>query len=453
MGSRNYQGACPGRGTQPACGAAPAAACCDGRVRRKPGWRSGRWVPWPQTEPGADAFPLPRPCRSGVVAQGNDSVRSGSWLWFLELDSLLDQVAILSQFADKRIDLPQAQRSLRAAFQIAAHESVLAHAQFQCRGAGLIASHTAVFLGQREHAQDAANSRLGLTMVDRVADGADVGACFTSARQQLMRVLWRALRAVLIADAMTTTLLPQMFAQQLAAARIEQPHIHRVPLHVDLAADPARRRTIVSSIHLHAAIHMNGALAILVVTERLQWQRLQVRLLFGEHRCYLPRSGRGCACRPNTVPSGPDTPAPLPGSRTSCPSAAFFAHGLRYFRLFLFDPDPAPCTAVPLHRNAPEHRDTRDSNQDRRCQPTTRLHANCPEPRPVLNHPAGEKPFHATRPTHAHWIGSSADEHTCDCNPVSLQTAACADTCHYPDRAPSAPCRNQPELLRPAASR
>src|ERR1019366_2112579 len=38
-------------------------------------------------------------------------------------------------------------------------------------------------------------------------------------------------------------------------------------------------------------------------------------------------SARGCACRPNTLPSGPDTPALLPGSRTSCPSTASSAHG------------------------------------------------------------------------------------------------------------------------------
>ena len=33
---------------------------------------------------------------------------------------------------------------------------------------------------------------------------------------------------------------------------------------------------------------MNRAIAILVVAERLQRQRLQVGFLFGEHRCHLP---------------------------------------------------------------------------------------------------------------------------------------------------------------------
>ena len=99
-------------------------------------------------------------------------------------------------------------------------------------------------------------------MVDRVADGADVGSGLMSPRQQLMGMLWCALGAVLIADTMTTTLLSQMLTQQLAGARIDQSHVHRVPLHIDLAPDPARRRSVVSCLNLDAAIQMNGALAI-----------------------------------------------------------------------------------------------------------------------------------------------------------------------------------------------
>jgi hypothetical protein len=87
---------------------------------------------------------------------------------------------------------------------------------------------------------------------------------------------------------MPTTLAAQMLAQQLTGAGIKQTHEHRVPLHVDLPPDPARRRSIVSRINLDATIDMHRALAILVVAERLQRQRLQEGLLFGEHRRYLP---------------------------------------------------------------------------------------------------------------------------------------------------------------------
>src|ERR1019366_3401427 len=204
-----------------------------------------------QPAPGAGAFPALRPSRSGGVAPGIDSVRSGSWIGFLELESLLDQVAILGQFADERIDLPQGQRGLLAALQITPHELILAHAQFQRCFAGLVASRTAVLLGKREHAHDAANAGLGLAMVDRVADGADVGAGLVSPRQQLMGMRRRAPGAVLITDTMSTTLLPQMLAQQLAGARIDQSYIHRVPLHVEPAPDPARRRAIISCLNLN----------------------------------------------------------------------------------------------------------------------------------------------------------------------------------------------------------
>ena len=105
-----------------------------------------------------------------------------------KLDSLLDQVAILGQFADEGIDLAQPQRGLRAALQIAAHEAVLGHAQLQRRGAGLVAGRAAVLLGQREHAHDAAHSSLGLTMMDGIADSADAGSSLVSPRQQLMRM-------------------------------------------------------------------------------------------------------------------------------------------------------------------------------------------------------------------------------------------------------------------------
>ena len=60
-----------------------------------------------------------------------------------------------------------------------------------------------------------------------------------SPRQQLMRMLRRTPRAVGIADTVPAALLAQVLAQQLAGARIEQPNVHRVPLHMDLTPDPA----------------------------------------------------------------------------------------------------------------------------------------------------------------------------------------------------------------------
>src|SRR5271170_510200 len=101
-------------------------------------------------------------------------------------------------------------------------------------------------------------------MVDGVAESADARSSLMGPRQQLMRVVWGAPRAVGIADAMPATLLPQMLAQQLAGAQIEQAHEHRVPLHMELTPDPAWRRSVVSRLD-DAAIEMNRALTILVV--------------------------------------------------------------------------------------------------------------------------------------------------------------------------------------------
>src|ERR1039458_8774761 len=56
---------------------------------------------------------------------------------------------------------------------------------------------------------------------------------------------------------------------------------------MNLSTDPAWRRSVVSRFNLDATIQMHRALSILVVAERLQRQRLQKGLLFGEHRRHL----------------------------------------------------------------------------------------------------------------------------------------------------------------------
>src|SRR5665213_3144142 len=119
-----------------------------------------------------------------------------------------------------------------------------------------------------------------------------------SPRQQLMRMLRRTPRVVGIADTVPATLLAQVLAQQLAGARIEQPNVHRVPLHMDLTPDPARRRSVVSRFNFDAAIQVHRALAVLVVAKRLQRQRLQKWLFFAEHRCHF----QPCPCNPDRAP-------------------------------------------------------------------------------------------------------------------------------------------------------
>ena len=95
------------------------------------------------------------------------------------------------------------------------------------------------------------------------------------------------LRAVFVFDAMPAALLPQMLAQQLPGARIEQAHVRVVPLHLNAPADPARRRAVVGGFDFHAAVQMHRALAVLVIAKGFDGQRQQRRLLLGEHGRHL----------------------------------------------------------------------------------------------------------------------------------------------------------------------
>src|SRR5208282_5854738 len=160
--------------------------------------------------------------------------------------------------------------------------------QFQRRRAGIVRSHTAILLDQLENALDATHPEFALASMYGIADRADIGSRLVGTSQQLKQRRRRTTRPIRIADAMSARLATQMLAQQLTGAGIKKTHEHRVPLHVDVSTYPARRRSIVSRVNLDATIDMHRALAILVVAERLERQRLQEGLLFGEHRRHLP---------------------------------------------------------------------------------------------------------------------------------------------------------------------
>src|SRR5271170_4187601 len=91
-----------------------------------------------------------------------------------------------------------------------------------------------------------------------------------------------------------------MLAQQLPSARIDQPHMRSVPLHLDAASDPSRRGSIVGGLDFDAAVQVHGALAIAVIPEWLHWQREQRRFLFGEHSSDL---SLGCAVNAGVGPA------------------------------------------------------------------------------------------------------------------------------------------------------
>ena len=68
----------------------------------------------------------------------------------------------------------------------------------------------------------------------------------------------------------------------------KQTDMRGIPLDLNMAADPARRRAVVGGLDFDAAIQVHGALAVLVIAERFDRQRKQRWTLFSEHRCDLP---------------------------------------------------------------------------------------------------------------------------------------------------------------------
>jgi hypothetical protein len=59
--------------------------------------------------------------------------------------------------------------------------------------------------------------------------------------------------------------------------------LQRVPLHLHRTSDPSWRQPVVGGFHFHAAIQMNHPFSVLVVAERFERQRQQVRFFFEEH--------------------------------------------------------------------------------------------------------------------------------------------------------------------------
>src|ERR1019366_4760572 len=99
------------------------------------------------------------------------------------------------------------------ALQVAAHEAVLTGANFQSRGARLVDAGGAVFLGQRQHAQNAAHRGLTVLPMHAAAQRADLFTSVVGTVQQLLRAHRRMLGPVLLLDAMSAARLTQVLAQ------------------------------------------------------------------------------------------------------------------------------------------------------------------------------------------------------------------------------------------------
>ena len=65
----------------------------------------------------------------------------------------MDQLTVVDQFADQRVDLAQTEGGLRTTLQVAAHETIFVHAHLEGCGASFIDGGRAIFFGEREDAR------------------------------------------------------------------------------------------------------------------------------------------------------------------------------------------------------------------------------------------------------------------------------------------------------------
>ncbi len=124
----------------------------------------------------------------------------------------IDEVAILGEFTDQRIDLPESQ--LWAALEITTHEAILRHTDLDSRGTSIFKGRRAVFLGQREDPQDAANARLTLSLIDGHRQYANLPSGVARTAQQLRGAQGHFLWVVLALDAIPAAFLANVFAEK-----------------------------------------------------------------------------------------------------------------------------------------------------------------------------------------------------------------------------------------------
>src|SRR2546428_2065941 len=237
------------------------------------------WRPHLRQEPDA-VIPLVR-IRGGGYEQSSSLLRLGF---------PGDDVAVVGELADERVDLAQRQRRRRVALEIAPDEAVVGDAELQGRAAVLDGAG-AVLLGEGEDAEDPAHAGFTVTTMDRLAQRPDVAARPGRAGQQRQRGRRRALGLIVGVDRVAPAGLAPVLAEEFPGRGIEEPDVVLVPLDGDLAAEPARRRGVVGAGDFGAAVEMHGAGAVLVVAKGFERQRLEMGLLLGEHRRDLAFGG------------------------------------------------------------------------------------------------------------------------------------------------------------------
>src|SRR5262249_22951598 len=143
-----------------------------GGVRPGRGAKGNRAGPFSRPGPRGAAAPGPWPCRSSGVGAGRAAIRSGSWGHLLGLAR--DDVAVMGELPDQRIDLAERERGGRLALQVATDEPVLRDAELQRGGTRVLDGDGPVFLDEGQDAEDPADPEFAIAAVNAVAERANL---------------------------------------------------------------------------------------------------------------------------------------------------------------------------------------------------------------------------------------------------------------------------------------
>ena len=149
------------------------------------------------------------------------------------LGFLLNQIAILDEIADERINLLEGKRSRWTVLQVMPNEAILVDSHLQSQGTSFLDRRRAELLGQSEHALDAADSDLTLATMEGMTKAADMRAGLLGSPQQLMDAQGSSWGTILFLDAMEATFLADMLAHELTGFGVQDSNEDTVPLHFD----------------------------------------------------------------------------------------------------------------------------------------------------------------------------------------------------------------------------
>ena len=177
--------------------------------------------------------------------------------------------------SDEGIHLAQRERERWAALEIATDKAIRGDADFERRVSRVLGDCGPVLLRQGEDAENPSDRDGAIVLMDVIAEGADRRACRMRGREQGDGLRRCALGAISIGDAVPAARRARVFAEQLPARGIEEPHRDVVPLHVHIAADPAGWRAVVGRFDFDATVEVDGACPEAVVAKRLDRQRAE----------------------------------------------------------------------------------------------------------------------------------------------------------------------------------